>query len=132
MSGNSNPNTCGIIEFKKQQSEDKKNTVLGVLNKLSLLNDPINSPITKSEICRIAGVSRTFLFSYPEELIKPINDAIKQQTQKMRTALKTPSISESSKDKIIESLKRRIELLEETNRKLKSENTVLYGKLLKT
>lgn len=100
MSGNSNPNTFGIIKFKKQQSEDKKNAVLGVLNKLSLLNDPINSPITKSEICRIAGVSRTFLFSYPEELIKPINDAIKQQTQKMRTALKTPSISESSKDKI--------------------------------
>ena len=43
----------------------------------------------------------------------------------------TTSFSESSKDKVIESLKRRIPTLEEENKNLKRENTILLGKLSK-
>ena len=71
--GNKNPNTEEIIRLKKLESEFKKQAVLSVLKELELLDDPINNPISKAEICRRAGVSKTFLYTYKDELIEPIN-----------------------------------------------------------
>ncbi|EOO11742.1 DUF6262 family protein [Bacillus cereus] len=126
---NMNPNTSKMVETKKMESYVKKQDVLGVLRELTLLDDPVNNPISKAEICRKAGVSKTFLYSYREELIKPIDEAIKKQNQKLKVITKKQTFSESSKDKLIESLKRRIAELDEENKKLKSDNAILLGKL---
>ncbi|MGF9908024.1 DUF6262 family protein [Brevibacillus porteri] len=128
---NRNPNTSKMVETKKMESEIKKQTVLGVLKELTLLDDPLNNPISKAEICRKAGVSKTFLYSYREEILKPIDEAIKQQNQKLKVITKKQMFSESSKDKLIESLKRRIAELDEENKKLKKDNALLLGKLAK-
>ena len=127
--GNKNPNTSEIVRLKKQESELKRQSVLSVLKELTLLDDPINNPISKAEICRRAGVSKTFLYTYKEELIEPINKAINQQNKKMRVISQKQVFTETSKDKVIESLKRRIYSLEQENRKLKNDNAILLGKL---
>ena len=126
---NKHPNTSEIVRYKKQESESKKQEVLSVLKRLQLLDDPINHPISKAEICRQAGVSKTFLYSYPVELVAPINEAIKEQNKMITAIAPKQSFSESSKDKVIESLKRRIQSLEEENKKLKRDNAILLGKL---
>ena len=127
--GNKNPNTEEIIRLKKQESEFKKQAVLSVLKELELLDDPINNPISKAEICRRAGVSKTFLYTYKDELIEPINKAINKQNKKMRIISQKQTFTETSKDRVIESLKRRIQSLEEENKKLKNDIAILLGKL---
>ena len=127
--GNKNPNTSEIVRLKKQESDSKKQAVLSVLKELTLLDDPINNPISKAEICRRAGVSKTFLYTYKEELIEPINKAINQQNKKMRVMSQKQVFTETSKDRVIESLKRRIQSLEYENKKLKNDNDILLGKL---
>ncbi|PEZ01493.1 hypothetical protein CN326_21150 [Bacillus sp. AFS018417] len=126
---NMNPNVSKMVETKKMESELKKQSVLGALEELKLLDDPVNNPISKAEICRKAGVSKTFLYSYREELIRPIDEAIKKQNQKLKVITKKQTFSESSKDKLIESLKRRIAELDGENKKLKKDNAILLGKL---
>ncbi|MED3936611.1 DUF6262 family protein [Priestia megaterium] len=126
---NMNPNTSKMVETKKMESDLKKQAVLSVLKELMLLSDPVNSPISKAEICRKAGVSKTFLYSYREELIKPIDEAIKKQNQKLKVITKKQTFSESSKDKLIESLKRRVTELDKENKELKRDNAILIGKL---
>ena len=127
--GNKNPNTSEIVRLKKQESDSKKQAVLSVLKELTLLDDPINNPISKAEICRRAGVSKTFLYTYKEELIEPINKAINQQNKKMRVISQKQVFTETSKDRVIESLKRKIKSLEDENKKLKNDNSILLGKL---
>ena len=127
--GNKNPNTSEIVRLKKQESELKRQSVLSVLKELTLLDDPINNPISKAEICRRAGVSKTFLYTYKEELIEPINKAIKQQNKKMRVICQKQVFTETSKDRVIQSIKRRIKSLEKENKKLKNDNAILLGKL---
>ena len=127
--GNKNPNTEEIIRLKKQESEFKKQAVLSVLKELELLDDPINNHISKAEICRRAGVSKTFLYTYKDELIEPINKAINKQNKKMRIISQKRIFTETSKDRVIDSLKRRIQSLEEENKKLKNDNAILLGKL---
>ncbi len=129
MVANKYPNTSEIVRYKKQESESKKQEVLSVLEKLQLLNDPISHPISKAEICRQAGVSKTFLYSYPDELVRPINEVIKEQNKRMATLPPKQGFSESSKDKVIESLKRRVQSLENENKQLKKDNALLLGKL---
>lgn len=126
---NSKPNTKNMIDSKKKESESKKQLVLTVLRQLELLDDPINNPISKAEICRKANVSKTFLYSYPSELLEPINLAILHQNQKLRVTLQKQPFSETSKDRLIESLKRKIQTLQEDNKKLKNDNAILLGKL---
>lgn len=129
---NHEPNTECLVKYKKQESDTKKQAVLEALRKLSDLNDPLNNPITKAEICRRAGVSKTFLYSYKDELLKPINEAIRKQNVVLKEVIaQKKTFSESSKDKVIDSLKRRILALEEDNKKLKHQNSILLGKLAK-
>lgn len=127
--GNKNPNTEEIIRLKKLESEFKKQAVLSVLKELELLDDTINNHISKAEICRRAGVSKTFLYTYKDELIEPINKAVNKQNKKMRIISQKQTFTETSKDRVIESLKRRIQSLEEENKKLKNDNSILLGKL---
>ena len=126
---NKNPNTSEIVRLKKQESEIKKQTVLSVLKELELLDDPLNNSISKAEICRRAGVSKTFLYTYKDELLEPINKAINKQNKKMRVIAQKQTFTETSKDRVIESLKRRIQSLEQENKKLKNDNAILLGKL---
>ncbi|MFL0165958.1 DUF6262 family protein [Candidatus Clostridium helianthi] len=127
--GNKNPNTTEIIRLKKQESDFKKQTVLSVLKELELLDDSLNNPISKAEICRRAGVSKTFLYTYKDELLEPINKAINKQNKKMKIISQKQTFTETSKDRVIESLKRRIQSLEDENKKLKNDNAILLGKL---
>ncbi|MBS5925460.1 MAG: hypothetical protein KIC66_00045 [Clostridium sp.] len=127
--GNKTPNTAEIIRLKKQESKVKKQAVLSVLKELELLDDPLNNPISKAEICRRAGVSKTFLYTYRDELLEPINKAINKQNKKMTVISQKKLFTETSKDKVIESLKRRIQSLEDENKKLKNDNAILLGKL---
>ena len=126
---NKNPNTSEIVRLKKQESEVKKQAVLSVLKELELLDDPLNNPISKAEICRRTGVSKTFLYTYKDELIYPINKAINKQNKKIKVISQKQTFTETSKDRVIESLKRKIQSLEEENKKLKNDNSILLGKL---
>lgn len=126
---NKNPNTSEIVKLKKEESELKKQAVLSALKYLELLDDPMGNPITKSEICRKAGVSKTFLYKYSDELVEPINLAINKQNKKRVTVDSKSKFSETSKDRLIESLKRRIDTVEKENNKLKHDNALLLGKL---
>jgi len=126
---NKTPNTCEIVKYKKQESKLKKQAVLSILKELELLDDPVNNAISKTDICRRAGVSKTFLYTYPDELITPINELIKRQNKKMRVISQRQIFTETSKDRVIESLKRRIQSLNEENKKLKKDNAILLGKL---
>ena len=126
---NKNPNTSEIVRLKKQESEVKKQAVLSVLKELELLDDPLNNPISKAEICRRAGVSKTFLYTYKDEILEPINKAINKQNKKIKVISKKQTFTETSKDRVIESLKRKIQSLEEENKKLKNDNSILLGKL---
>lgn len=104
---NKNPNTSEIVKLKKEESELKKQAVLSALKYFELLDDPIGNPITKSQICRKAGVSKTFLYKYSDELIEPINLAINKQNKKRVSIDSKSKFSETSKYRLIESLKRR-------------------------
>lgn len=127
--GNKNPNTSEIIRLKKQESEYKKQAVLSILKELELLDDPLNNSISKAEICRRACVSKTFLYTYKDELLEPINKTINKQNKKMKVISHKQTFTETSKGRVIESLKRRIQSLEEENKKLKNDNSILLGKL---
>jgi hypothetical protein len=124
---NLNPNTEGIVNYKKQESERKKKAVLMVLKNLISEGKQIN----KVEICREAGVSKTFIYANREELLNPIEEAVKEQCQRSNIIYKNKGMSDSSIEKVIESLKRRINILEEENKRLKRENAVLLGKMVK-
>ncbi|MEG1411318.1 MAG: DUF6262 family protein [Bacilli bacterium] len=126
---NKNPNTSEIVKLKKEESELKKQAVLSALKYFELLDDPIGNPITKSQICRKAGVSKTFLYKYSDELIEPINLAINKQNKKRVSIDSKSKFSETSKYRLIESLKRRIDMVEKENKKLKHDNALLLGKL---
>lgn len=123
---NMNPNTDKLIQAKKAQSEEKRSRVISVLNEMIQKGEVIS----KTEICRRAEVSKPFIYSDKNGLLEAIDNAIKAQNMKIReTNISQKGISESSKDKIIESLKRRISILESENRKLKKENSILLGKI---
>lgn len=123
---NMNPNTDKLIEAKKNQSEEKRSRVITVINDM-LKNEEV---ISKAEICRKANVSKPFIYSEKNDLLELIEKAMKTQSIKIRETKATQKgISETSKDKVIESLKRRIAMIENENKKLKNENSVLLGKL---
>lgn len=124
---NLNPNTEAMVSYKKQESEIKKKAVLTVLKNLILEG----RQISKVEICRMAGVSKTFLYANREELLNPIEEAAREQSQKSCIIYKNKGMSDSSRGKVIESLKRRINVLEEENKRLKKENSILLGKVSK-
>ena len=77
---------------------------------------------------KLAG-SAFLLYTYPDELITPIKEAIKQQNKEIGIISQEHTFTESSKDGDIESLKRRIQSLEKENKKLKKDNAILLGKL---
>ena len=120
---NKNPNTIKMVEYKRRESITKRKKVLSTLEEMELKG----ILVSKAEICRRSGVSKTFLYAYTEELLKPIDDAISRQTNK--TKAEKPKYTDKSKDKVIDALKRKIEGLESKNKKLKEENEVLLGKL---
>ena len=64
-----NPEKSFEQMYEYIKSEVKKQAVLSVLKELELLDDPLNNPISKAEICRRAGVSKTFLYTYKYELL---------------------------------------------------------------
>lgn len=130
MPRNPNPNPTNMINLRKDVSMQKKEKTKEVLKELLLIDDPINNLITKAEICRRAKVSKTFIRKY-RELSDPIDDAIAHQKQKLSTIRKSQKFSQSSKDIVIESLKRKIQKLEEDNKKLKIDKSTLLGKLSK-
>lgn len=121
MSNNS-PNVSGMVQFQKNKSQEKKDQVVSILKEMVA----IGACISKSEVCKRSGVSRTFLYSNPD-LLELINNASQNapaapKPQKMRT-------TDKSKDLIIESLKRRNALLEKENKELRRDKELLLGKL---
>lgn len=126
-------NTDAMTQHRKEVSIKK---IQAVKNALQTLIDT-GAVITKSEICKMAGVSKTFIYSHPDVLEKPINDAIEAYNAKLRIMVEAPKIAaDKSKDFMIESQKRRIEKLvekienlEETIKQKNAEIEILYGKL---
>lgn len=121
MSNNS-PNVSGMVQFQKSKSQEKKDQVISTLKEMIA----IGTSISKSEVCKRSGVSRTFLYSNPD-LLELINNAsqnapVASKPQKART-------TDKSKDLIIESLKRRNALLEKENKELRRDKELLLGKL---
>ena len=57
------------------------------------------------------------------------NGFINKQNKKVKVISQKQTFTETSKDRIIESLKRKIQSLEEENKKLKNDNSILLGKL---
>lgn len=120
--GNSSPDTSGIVQFQKNKSKEKKDSVISALNEMIA----VGSTISKAEVCKRSGVSRTFLYSNPD-LLELINAAVLGAPRAPREPKKTTT--DKSKDLIIESLKRRNALLEKENKELRHEKELLLGKL---
>lgn len=119
---NTSPNVSGMVQFQKNKSQEKKDQVISTLKEMLATG----TSISKSEVCKRSGVSRTFLYSNPD-LLELINNAsqnapVASKPQKART-------TDKSKDLIIESLKRRNALLEKENKELRRDKELLLGKL---
>lgn len=127
MPRNPRPNTNGLERFKKEQNQIKRDSVIKVLEYIRASENDSHIFVTKSEILRRANISKTFLRINPDideaivKFLSTYNKNFVSKTQK--------DFSDSSKDILISSYKKRNMILEGENKKLKEEIKVLYGKL---
>ena len=127
MPGNPNPNTGNMIAMKKRESQEKKKAVMDLVQELERGSN-LSVPLSKSWICKRAGVSKAFLYSHPD-LLRAVEVVISKKGSSPVRSRNKLTASDASKDKLIESLKRTNQGLREENRKLKREIEILYGKL---
>lgn len=67
---------------RKRRAEIKKETLLSILSEMEQLNDFSDRLVSKSEICRRAGVCRSFLRNH-NELMDPVNNVISRNLDKL-------------------------------------------------
>ena len=87
-----------------------------------------NERVSFGAIARIANVSVSYLYKYPEikERIQDIRD---QQVKNARKLTRPQTASEKSKQVIIKQLRERIDILEWEKKELKKQNEQMTGEL---
>jgi hypothetical protein len=104
------------IATKKRESHDKKKAVMDLLQEVERGNS-LSEPLSKAWICKHAGVSKAFLYSYPD-LLRATEAVIYKKSSSPVPARNKLTASDASKDKLIESLKRTVQTLREENQML--------------
>ena len=89
-----------------------------------------NERVSFGAIARIANVSVSYLYKYPE-LKERIQDICNQQVKNTRKLTRPQTASEKSKQVIIKQLRERINRLEWENKELKKQNEKMTGELYK-
>jgi len=113
----------GILKFAKEKN---KATLLQVENTLKQMLEQ-QQTITFSQVAKQAQVSRSWL--YKNEKIKNKIEAIRKRQNKKQQ----PNIiikAEGTQKMEIASLKKRIQKLEQENKKLRSQLEIAYGKMV--
>lgn len=123
---NKNPKFENMVAFRQKLTQSKVESVIRAIQEISNLGT--NGIISKSKVCEIAGVSKPFTYNHPE-LLKRINEEITKNSLKCLQKGKFVKMSSDSQKTLIETLKRRIEALQEENASFKKEREILYGKL---
>lgn len=113
---NQNPNTEPLlrsIEEKKQKAKQKvESTIREMIKQKEKIN--FNSVSVKS------GVSKPFLYKYTE--IRSRIETLRKQQEKLDSPTQVKrNMTDSSKDVVIESLRKKVKHLEEENKKLKEQ-----------
>ncbi|KGR89374.1 MULTISPECIES: DUF6262 family protein [Ureibacillus] len=113
---NQNPKTEPLlrsIEEKKQKTKQKvESTIREMIKQKEKIN--FNSVSVKS------GVSKPFLYKYSE--IRSRIETLRKQEEKLDTPNQVKrNMTDSSKDVVIESLRKKVKHLEEENKKLKEQ-----------
>ncbi|KEF37991.1 hypothetical protein M670_02748 [Schinkia azotoformans MEV2011] len=113
---NQNPNTEPLlqsIEEKKQKTKQKvESTIREMIKQKEKIN--FNSVSVKS------GVSKPFLYKYSE--IRSRIETLRKQEEKLDSPNQVKrNMTDSSKDVVIESLRKKVKHLEEENKKLKEQ-----------
>lgn len=113
---NQNPNTEALlqsIEEKKQKTKQKvESTIREMIKQKEKIN--FNSVSVKS------GVSKPFLYKYSE--IRSRIETLRKQEEKLDSPNQVKrNMTNSSKDVVIESLRKKVKHLEEENKKLKEQ-----------
>ena len=113
---NQNPNTEPLlrsIEEKKQKAKQKvESTIREMIKQKEKIN--FNSVSVKS------GVSKPFLYKYTE--IRSRIETLRKQQEKLDSLTQVKrNMTDSSKDVMIESLRKKVKNLEEENKKLKEQ-----------
>ena len=113
---NQNPNTEALlqsIEEKKQKTKQKvESTIREMIKQKEKIN--FNSVSVKS------GVSKPFLYKYSE--IRSRIETLRKQEEKLDSLNQVKrNMTNSSKDVVIESLRKKVKHLEEENKKLKEQ-----------
>lgn len=89
-----------------------------------------NERVSFGAIARIANVSVSYLYKYPE-LKERIQDICNQQVKNTRKLTRPQTASEKSKQVIIKQLRERINSLEWEKKELKKQNEKMTGELYK-
>lgn len=113
---NQNPNTEPLlrsIEEKKQKTKQKvESTIREMIKQKEKIN--FNSVSVKS------GVSKPFLYKYSD--IRSRIETLRKQEEKLESPSQVKrNMTDSSKDVVIESLRKKVKYLEEENKKLKEQ-----------
>ena len=113
---NQNPNTEPLlrsIEEKKQKTKQKvESTIREMIKQKEKIN--FNSVSVKS------GVSKPFLYKYSD--IRSRIETLRKQEEKLESPSQVNrNMTDSSKDVVIESLRKKVKYLEEENKKLKEQ-----------
>lgn len=114
-------NLNAIAEERKQNCLDRTQKAINQLLKN-------NERISFGSIARVAGVSTSYLYKYPE-IKERVQDLREQQKRGAKKPTVPQTASEKSKAVIINQLRERIKRLENEKNELRQANERLTGKL---
>lgn len=121
---NENPNTEGIIKHAKLKTEKTIQKVEEAIKKMIKKQLKINFNSVSAE----SGVSKAFLYRNTE-LRDRIETLRKQQEGLPSIKQVKRNMSDSSKDVIIASLRKRVKDLENENKDIKEQLKIQFGKI---
>ncbi|OBR91964.1 MULTISPECIES: DUF6262 family protein [Clostridium] len=116
--------TKGLKEYAKHKTEATLEKVDKSIRELSLKGEKINF----NSVCNLSGVSKTFLYNNAE-IKQRIEELRDKQTEKVIKQKLKYDKTDKSKDIIIMAKGKKINELQEENKKLKEQLEILRGKL---
>lgn len=115
------------IDALKAAAENKKKQAEANLDKAIQKLTADNKPLTFANIARVAGLSVSYLYKYPE--IKERIEGLREQQQKADKPVASQKASENSKLVLIDQLRERIKKLEAEITGLRRVNEGLAGRV---
>ena len=113
---NKNPNTEPLLRSIEDRKLKTKQKVESTIKEMIKQNEKINF----NSVSAKSGVSKPFLYKYSE--IRSKIETLRKQEEKLDSPKQVKrSMTDHSKDVIIASLRKKVKLLEEENKKLREQ-----------